>query len=164
MTGILTMTSPLFLNKSQPMKRNIYNPDTKITNCPTCGSKCNQSIGGTTNYLSPLTHEGEAQALFDDGRMIKSEQVKAHYNDKFFEEKEIKEYLAGTYFDQGSGMFFSQDRNHVADMRGWGKIQNMFLSNDKSIDNDKAEEFQDALGKYIADAINQKLNQSNETI
>lgn len=79
-------------------------------------------------------------------------------------EKEIKEYLAGIYFDEGSGMFFSKDGNHVADVRGWGKIQNMFLNADKSINYEKAEQFQDQLGKWIADAINQKLNQSNETI
>lgn len=38
-------------------EKNIYNPDTKIVNCPTCGSECNQSTGGVTNYFSPLQKE-----------------------------------------------------------------------------------------------------------
>lgn len=72
-------------------------------------------------------------------------------------EQEIKEYLNGTYFDAGSGMFFSKV-GHVADIRGWGHIQNMFKNPDQTIDFCKAEQFQDALGKWVADAINEKLN------
>jgi hypothetical protein len=43
--------------------------------------------------------------------------------------------------------------NEVLSIRGWGAIQNMF----PNITN--AEEFQNELGKFIADAINEKLKQ-----
>lgn len=46
----------------------------------------------------------------------------------------------------------------IADIRGWGAIQNLFKRPDKSIDFEKASAFQDEVGEWIADAINQKLN------
>jgi hypothetical protein len=41
--------------------------------------------------------------------------------------------------------------NEVLSIRGWGAIQNMFPTIKD------ASEFQDELGKFIADAINEKL-------
>jgi hypothetical protein len=41
--------------------------------------------------------------------------------------------------------------NEVLSIRGWGAIQHMFK------DVREAEEFQDELGKFISDAINEKL-------
>lgn len=40
----------------------------------------------------------------------------------------------------------------IADLRGWGGIQNLF-----NLDLPKAAIFQDELGQWIADAINNKL-------
>ncbi len=45
----------------------------------------------------------------------------------------------------------------IADLRGWGAIQNLFKNRDGSIRLDEAEKYQDDLGEWIADAINQKL-------
>jgi len=49
------------------------------------------------------------------------------------------------------------DARLLADIRGWGAIQNLFKAKDGSVDFDKAIEFQDALGAWMADAIQQKL-------
>lgn len=46
--------------------------------------------------------------------------------------------------------------HHVADVRGWGEIQNLF-----NLDMDKAAEFQDKVGKFIAEAINEKLERES---
>jgi hypothetical protein len=43
--------------------------------------------------------------------------------------------------------------NEVLSIRGWGAIQNMFSTIES------AEEFQNELGKFIAEAINEKLKQ-----
>lgn len=46
----------------------------------------------------------------------------------------------------------------IADIRGWGAIQNLFKKTGGEIDMEKAEAFQDELGQFIADAIQEKLN------
>ena len=46
----------------------------------------------------------------------------------------------------------------LCDLRGWGAIQNLFKLKDGSLDGNKADTFQDELGQFIADAINEKLN------
>jgi hypothetical protein len=46
----------------------------------------------------------------------------------------------------------------LADVRGWGAIQNLFKDKKGKIDMDKAEKFQDELGVWIAEAINEKLS------
>jgi len=45
----------------------------------------------------------------------------------------------------------------LADLRGWGAIQNLFKTDTDLIDIDKASIFQDEVGKWIVDAINEKL-------
>ncbi len=47
--------------------------------------------------------------------------------------------------------------HHVADVRGWGELQNLF-----KLDMDKAAEFQDKVGKFIAEAINEKLERERQ--
>ena len=69
-------------------------------------------------------------------------------------ELDIKEYIIGKVKldEHGSGYFFD-DKNHmIAEIRGWGRIQNLGLKN--------AEKFQDDVGKWIAEAINEKLERS----
>ena len=65
------------------------------------------------------------------------------------------------WFDKmGSGYFWAEDKDGsqmVAQIRGWGAIQNLFKNKDGSIDFPKAEMYQDKLGEWIADAINEKL-------
>jgi hypothetical protein len=50
---------------------------------------------------------------------------------------------------------------HLADLRGWGAIQNLFINKDKSIDLDAAAIFQDEFGRWIVEAINEKLEKGN---
>jgi hypothetical protein len=43
----------------------------------------------------------------------------------------------------------------LAEMRGWGRIQNMFPMTKEG--QEKAEEYQDKIGDFIAEAINEKI-------
>jgi hypothetical protein len=67
---------------------------------------------------------------------------------------EIEKYIGTAEFDEGSGFIFGKQPdntlNLVAEVRGWGAIQNMFE------EQSEAQKFQDELGSYIADAINKK--------
>lgn len=84
--------------------------------------------------------------------------------------EEIKHFIGHAKYDEwGGGYIWGFDENMSAEMigqinepeeikvnevlsiRGWGAIQNMFPSITD------AEEFQDELGKFIAEAINEKL-------
>ena len=60
------------------------------------------------------------------------------------------------YYDDHGQMIFSHKDDDgvqlILDVRGWGAIQHLF---DKIED---AEKFQDAIGNWIAEAINEKLN------
>ena len=85
------------------------------------------------------------------------------------EEKLIREFIGDSvYYDEygggyiwgktkeGSQMIAQVDEpedDYVLSIRGWGAIQNKF----KNISD--AKKFQDSLGKWIADAINEKLKQ-----
>lgn len=51
----------------------------------------------------------------------------------------------GTYIDDA-------DAKMIADVRGWGWIQKL----------DKPEETQDAIGRFIAEAINEKIIRENK--
>lgn len=66
----------------------------------------------------------------------------------------IKSYIGKTQFDIESGVIWGEKNGKlqmVAEVRGWGAIQNMF-----KFPKD-AEVFQDAVGNFIADAINEKI-------
>ena len=84
--------------------------------------------------------------------------------------KEIKEFIGVAEYDEwGGGYIWGFDKdmsaqmigqinepkeikvNEVLSIRGWGAIQNMFPTIES------AEEFQNELGKFIAEAINEKL-------
>lgn len=53
----------------------------------------------------------------------------------------------------------------LAEMRGWGAIQNLFIKAGKNsgqyLDEEAAGKFQDELGDFIADAINEKIQSLN---
>jgi hypothetical protein len=71
-------------------------------------------------------------------------------------EKKIVEFLGDNikFDDYGAGYFWAckgDGIQMIAEVRGWGAIQNMFNTEKE------AEQFQDELGEWIADAINQKL-------
>lgn len=77
---------------------------------------------------------------------------------------EIKDFIRLVRFDE-FGQFISKvDSNGkesiLLDVRGWGDIQNIFKDiND--INNEKAEEFQTSLCKWIAGAINDKIEKES---
>lgn len=69
---------------------------------------------------------------------------------------EIKDFLkSNVVYDPDSTQIFAVDDKGsfqlILDVRGWGAIQNAF-----ELDMVKAAEFQDQLGDWIADAINEK--------
>ena len=76
---------------------------------------------------------------------------------------EIKDFIKGTvtYDKFGGQCFWVEEPNGgqkmLAEMRGWGRIQNMFRNKKGKIDEDAAAEYQDKLGDWIAEAINEKL-------
>jgi hypothetical protein len=73
----------------------------------------------------------------------------------------ISDFVGTAKYDQMGQMIFGvqSDGNNqlLADLRGWGAIQNLFKTKGGQIDVKKAEEFQDNLGQWIVDAINEKL-------
>lgn len=73
-------------------------------------------------------------------------------------EEKIKQWLGDNiiYDACGQMIFAVRENGHqeiIADIRGWGAIQNLFPD-----DYEKAAEFQDALGEFIAEAIKEKVN------
>lgn len=64
-------------------------------------------------------------------------------------------------YDPQGQMIYGVDKNdgitRIADVRGWGAIQQLFKDAKGNYDLDKAGEFQDKIGQFIADAINEKL-------
>ena len=79
--------------------------------------------------------------------------------------KKIRDFINGKVtYDKFGGQYFWVNANDpkggsqmLAELRGWGHIQNMFKNSNGDIDMDAAAEYQDQLGDWIADAINQKL-------
>ena len=59
------------------------------------------------------------------------------------------------YYDKECWKVFGEDKNGgmkmLLDVRGWGVIQKLFKNEDEAC------EFQDSLGAFIAEAINEKL-------
>jgi len=73
--------------------------------------------------------------------------------------EKIKKFIGKAQYDEfGGQQIWGVDSKGgmqpLADVRGWGAIQNMFS------DIKEAEKFQDELGKIIAEAINEKLEGS----
>lgn len=49
----------------------------------------------------------------------------------------------------------------LAELRGWGCIQNMFKDKQGNIDSTAAGKYQDKLGEWICEAINEKLERES---
>jgi hypothetical protein len=73
--------------------------------------------------------------------------VRATYN-------EHGQYICGVYQDDSYQI--------LADIRGWGAIQNLFKTKGGLIDGEKAASFQDELGRWLVDAINEKLERERQ--
>ncbi len=83
-------------------------------------------------------------------------------------DKTVLEFLGAhiIYDAEGQDLFAVQENGHlqpIADIRGWGAIQNLFMLKGGAIDMDKASKFQDNLGQFMADAINEKMQRESQT-
>jgi hypothetical protein len=67
----------------------------------------------------------------------------------------IENFIGTAKFDNIGGYIWGVDKQGghqmIAEIRGWGAIQNLFKTQQE------AAEFQDKLGQFIVDAINEKL-------
>lgn len=80
-------------------------------------------------------------------------------------EIKIKDFITGkvTYDNDGQYLWINEPGGGVqmlAELRGWGHIQNMFSKNG-NIDEKSAAQFQDKVGQFIADAINHSMEFEN---
>jgi len=68
----------------------------------------------------------------------------------------IEQWLKDVYYDEWGTCIWSKDEDGgnqmVADIRGWGAIQNLFNTPEE------AEQFQDEVGEFIVQAIKEKLS------
>ena len=78
----------------------------------------------------------------------------------------ITDFIEGKVTYDNYGQYFwindaNEGQQMLAELRGWGRIQNMFQSKGK-YDLEGAEKFQDELGEWVASAINEKLEREKE--
>lgn len=83
--------------------------------------------------------------------------------------KKIIEFIGKAVYDVNGGMLWSEDQtgclSHLIDIRSYGRIQNLFLRKLKGQDLiDTANKFQDELGEFIAEAINEKIERETSGI
>jgi hypothetical protein len=68
--------------------------------------------------------------------------------------------------DFGGGYFWGKQpdggEQMIAEVRGYGAIQNLFLNKKNGCDFDKADQFQDDLGRFIAEAITEKIERERK--
>ncbi len=64
-------------------------------------------------------------------------------------------------YDQHGQLIFGVDAKgglqRLVDVLGWGAIQNLFKDGSGKVDMQKAGRFQDEVGQWLVDAINEKL-------
>lgn len=75
----------------------------------------------------------------------------------------IEKWLADVHYDNLGTCIWNREKDGgnqmIADIRGWGAIQNEFKTNEE------AEKFQDEVGKFIVQAIREKIARtSSQTI
>ena len=67
----------------------------------------------------------------------------------------IEEWLKDVYYDEYGQYLWSKDSTEgsqmIGEIRGWGAIQQLFGTHKE------CQEFQDEVGKFIANAINEKV-------
>lgn len=71
----------------------------------------------------------------------------------------VEKFIGTAKFDEHGGYIWGIDKDGghqmIAEVRGWGAIQNLFKTQSEAVD------FQDDLGMFIAEAINEKLKSMN---
>ena len=67
----------------------------------------------------------------------------------------IEKWLSNVYYDEWGTHIWNKEEDGgsqlVADVRGWGRIQNEFKTQEE------AAKFQDEVGKFIVEAIREKI-------
>jgi hypothetical protein len=74
----------------------------------------------------------------------------------------ITDYINGEvkYDEQGTYLWITQPNGGLqmlGEVRGWGRIQNLFVDDELKLDFEAAAQFQDEIGKFIAEAVNEKI-------
>ena len=87
----------------------------------------------------------------------------AKYNKRKIYDMKPQDFIGkkATYFEDGTQIFGENEKGElqmILDLRGWGAIQNLFKGNAQ-----KASDFQDELGAWFVDAINEKLERETRT-
>lgn len=76
-------------------------------------------------------------------------------------EEKVKAFIGKAEYDLDGNQIVGIDSNGgrqlLLDVRGWGAIQNLFISRGGSVDIDRAKDFQDQVALFIVDAINNSL-------
>lgn len=70
-------------------------------------------------------------------------------------------------FDDSGGAYLwgkqpKDGEQMIGEVRGYGAIQNLFLDKNGGCDFVKADQFQDDLGKFIAEAITEKIERERK--
>ena len=81
---------------------------------------------------------------------------------------DVKDFINGKVaYDKYGGQYFwvvgpKGESQMLAEMRGWGRIQNMFPPTKEG--REEAAEYQDKLGEWIAEAINEKMERERNAL
>jgi hypothetical protein len=81
--------------------------------------------------------------------------------------KDIVDFIGNkALYHVGSGSILGvnpkEEVQLIADIRGWGAIQQLFKNTPSSLRAAKQEAFQDRLGEFIADAITEKIERESK--
>ena len=82
-------------------------------------------------------------------------------------ELKVTDFLKGKFKYDNYGQYIwlvESNGNHqkIADIRGWGRIQHLFMDKNGKLDEKKAGEFQDKCGQWVADTLNKALESQEE--
>lgn len=74
----------------------------------------------------------------------------------------VKKFINTARYDRMGQYIWAVDNNGdhqmLASVRGWGGVQQYFKKKNGDIDQVAAGKFQDEIGRFVADAINEKLS------
>lgn len=81
--------------------------------------------------------------------------------------EQIKKYINGEVYYDPDGTYLwirgaEDELQMLGEIRGWGRIQNMFKNPDGTINQQAAADFQDAIGHFVANAVNTALESLGE--
>ena len=80
---------------------------------------------------------------------------------------EVRDFIGEKckFDEEGGGYIWGmhgEGMQMIAEIRGWGAIQNLFKDSKGFVDMEKAEKFQDDMGLWLAEAINEKLERERK--